>query len=88
MGGGRYQIIDRGTGTALDGAGNATVGPDVVWMPNGSTSNHGTITVAWRHEDHRAGTPPARVGCRPGGVGASGGQRWSVSTPGRQGREL
>ncbi|WP_433433019.1 hypothetical protein [Nonomuraea sp. CA-141351] len=87
MGGGRYEIINRGTGIALDGAGNATVGSDVVWMPNGSTSNHGTITIAWRHEDHRAGPHP-RGGGRPGGVGASGGQRWSVSTPGRQGKEL
>ncbi|MEV8443295.1 RICIN domain-containing protein [Actinosynnema sp. NPDC051121] len=47
VGNGRYQIVNRGTGTALDGAGNTTTGSDVVmWAPNGNTNNHWTITTA------------------------------------------
>ena len=43
---GRYQIVNRGTGTALDGAGNSTVGSTtVLWTPNGSTNNQWTITA-------------------------------------------
>ena len=40
MGNGLYQIVNRGTGTALDGAGDRTVGdPVVLWAPNNSTNN-------------------------------------------------
>ncbi len=42
---GRNQIINRGTGTALDGMGNATAGSTVaMWAPNTSTNNQWTIT--------------------------------------------
>ena len=45
VGNGRYQIVNRGTGTALDGAGNSTVGSTtVLWTPNSSTNNQWTIT--------------------------------------------
>ncbi|MEU4770191.1 RICIN domain-containing protein [Actinosynnema sp. NPDC023794] len=47
VGNSRYQIINRGTGAALDSAGNTTAGSDVVmWAPNGNTNNHWTITTA------------------------------------------
>ncbi|MGW5671495.1 RICIN domain-containing protein [Micromonospora sp. NPDC003776] len=37
-------MINRGTGTALDGMGNGTVGSTVcMWAPNGNTNNHWTI---------------------------------------------
>ncbi|MEU5927311.1 RICIN domain-containing protein [Streptomyces antimycoticus] len=43
--GNRYQIINRGTGTALDGGGSATAGSTtVLWTPNSSTNNAWTIT--------------------------------------------
>jgi hypothetical protein len=46
MGNGLYQIINRGTGTALDGAGDRTVGDSaVLWAPNNSTNNQWTITA-------------------------------------------
>jgi hypothetical protein len=46
VGGGYYRIVNRGTGTALDGAGNATVGSTVVlWAPNNSTNNQWTVTA-------------------------------------------
>jgi alpha-L-fucosidase len=46
LGDNRYQIINRGTGTALDGAGDRTVGdPVVLWAPNNSTNNQWTITA-------------------------------------------
>ena len=42
LGSGRFQIINRGTGTALDGAGNSTAGSVAkLWMPNGSTKTSG-----------------------------------------------
>lgn len=45
VGNGRYQIINRGTGTALDGMGNRTVGSTAsMWTPNDNTNNHWTIT--------------------------------------------
>ncbi len=45
LGNGRYQIINRGTGTALDGMGNGTAGSTVaMWTPNNSTNNQWTIT--------------------------------------------
>jgi len=47
VGSGRYQIINRGTGTALDGMGNGAVGSTVgMWAPNGSTNNQWSITAA------------------------------------------
>jgi hypothetical protein len=46
VGGGRFQIVNRGTGTALDSAGVNTVGaPTVMWAPNASPNNHWTITA-------------------------------------------
>ena len=46
VGNGRYQIINRATGTALDGMGNSTVGSNVgMWSPNNSTNNQWTITA-------------------------------------------
>jgi hypothetical protein len=46
VGNGRYQIINRGTGTALDGMGNTTTGNTCcMWTPNNSTNNQWTITV-------------------------------------------
>ena len=46
VGNGRYQVINRGTGTALDGMGNATVGSTVcLWAPNANTNNHWIITA-------------------------------------------
>ncbi|MFD0819385.1 RICIN domain-containing protein [Micromonospora zhanjiangensis] len=45
-GGGRYQIINRGTGTALDGSGSTTAGSTaVLWAPNTNTNNLWTITT-------------------------------------------
>jgi len=45
-GNGRVQIINRGTGTALDGMGNATAGSTVaMWTPNTSTNNLWTLTT-------------------------------------------
>jgi hypothetical protein len=45
LGNGRYQIINRGTNTALDGMGNSTVGSTVgLWAPNTNTNNQWTIT--------------------------------------------
>ena len=45
VGNGRYQIVNRGTGTALDGSGSTTVGSTtVLWTPNSSTNNEWTIT--------------------------------------------
>jgi len=47
VGGGRVQIINRGTGTALDGAGNSTVGSVAsMWAPNNSTNNQWTMTAS------------------------------------------
>ena len=46
LGNGRYQIINRGTGTALDGAGNTAAGSTVtLWAPNTNTNNQWTITA-------------------------------------------
>jgi alpha-L-fucosidase len=46
MGNGLYQIINRGTGTALDGAGDRTVGDAaVLWAPNNNTNNQWTIAA-------------------------------------------
>jgi hypothetical protein len=46
LGNGRYQIVNRGTGTALDGAGNGTVGSTtVLWTPNSSTNNQWTVAA-------------------------------------------
>jgi alpha-L-fucosidase len=46
MGNGRYQIINRGTGTALDGAGVTTAGSTVkLWAVNPSTNQQWTITA-------------------------------------------
>ena len=46
VGSGRYQIVNRGSGTALDGAGNTTVGSTtILWTPNSSTNNEWTITA-------------------------------------------
>ena len=42
----RDRIVNRGTGTALDGAGNTTAGSTtVLWTPNSSTNNAWTITA-------------------------------------------
>ncbi|WP_221519671.1 RICIN domain-containing protein [Nonomuraea jabiensis] len=43
-GNGRYQIINRGTGTALDGMGSNAGSTVVMWTPNNSTNNQWTIT--------------------------------------------
>jgi hypothetical protein len=41
---GRHQIINRGTGTALDSLGNSTAGSGTaMWAPNSSPNNHWTI---------------------------------------------
>ncbi|WP_338013481.1 RICIN domain-containing protein [Saccharothrix sp. ALI-22-I] len=46
VGNGRYQIVNRGTGTALDGMGDSTVGATCgMWAPNSSPNNHWTITA-------------------------------------------
>ena len=46
-GNGRYHIVNRGTGTALDGAGATTAGSSTeLWTPNSSTNNEYTITAA------------------------------------------
>jgi hypothetical protein len=46
LGNGRYQIVNRGTNTALDGMGNSTVGSTVcMWAPNTNTNNQWTITA-------------------------------------------
>ena len=46
LGNGRYQIVNRATGTALDGMGNTTAGSSVgLWTPNSSTNNQWTITA-------------------------------------------
>lgn len=46
VGNGRYQIVNRGTGTALDSAGNSTVGSTAItWSPNTSPNNHWTTTT-------------------------------------------
>ncbi|MET8161865.1 RICIN domain-containing protein [Sphaerisporangium sp. NPDC005289] len=45
-GDGRYQSINRGTGTALDGMGNTSAGSTAgMWTPNTSTNNLWTITA-------------------------------------------
>jgi alpha-L-fucosidase len=45
LGGGRYQIVNRGTGTALDGAGSTGIGSTtILWTPNSRTNNQWTIT--------------------------------------------
>jgi alpha-L-fucosidase len=47
VGSGRYQIINRGTGTALDGLGDRTAGSAAaLWAPNTSPNNQWTIAVA------------------------------------------
>jgi hypothetical protein len=44
VGNGRNQIINRGTGTALDNLGNSTPGSNTaMWAPNNSANNHWTI---------------------------------------------
>ncbi|MFC7385093.1 RICIN domain-containing protein [Sphaerisporangium rhizosphaerae] len=41
-----YQIINHGTGTALDGMGNTSAGSTIgMWTPNTSTNNLWTITA-------------------------------------------
>jgi hypothetical protein len=46
VGNGRYQIINRGTNTALDGMGDPTTGATcAMWAPNSSPNNHWTITA-------------------------------------------
>ncbi len=46
MGSGRYQIINRGTGTALDSGGVNTVGAPVkLWAPDSSTNLQWTIAA-------------------------------------------
>lgn len=43
---GHYRIVNRGTGTALDGAGRTTAGPSaVMWAPNRNTDNRWTLTA-------------------------------------------
>ena len=43
---GRYQIINRGTNTALDGMGNTAAGSTAsMWAPNSHTNNQWTITA-------------------------------------------
>ncbi|MEV4328859.1 RICIN domain-containing protein, partial [Microbispora rosea] len=45
LGNGRYQIVNRGTGTALDGMGYTTAGSTVgMWTPNNNANNQWTIT--------------------------------------------
>ncbi|MEU8279967.1 RICIN domain-containing protein [Microbispora bryophytorum] len=45
LGNGRYQIVNRGTGTSLDGMGYTTAGSAVgMWTPNSNTNNQWTIT--------------------------------------------
>jgi hypothetical protein len=47
VGNSRYQIINRGTGTALDSLGDGTVGSAAaLWAPNASPNNRWTITAA------------------------------------------
>lgn len=44
LGGGRYQIINRATGTCLDSGGDATVGARVkLWAPDASTNLQWTV---------------------------------------------
>jgi alpha-L-fucosidase len=44
---GNYQIVNRGTGTALDGDGATASGATaVLWAPNSSTNNEWTVAVA------------------------------------------
>jgi alpha-L-fucosidase len=46
MGAGRYQIVNRGTGTALDGRGDVASGSTVgLWAPDSSTNLQWTITA-------------------------------------------
>jgi alpha-L-fucosidase len=45
VGNSRYQIVNRGTGTALDGAGSTSAGSTaVMWAPNTNTNNEWTLT--------------------------------------------
>jgi hypothetical protein len=47
VGSGRYQVINRGTGTALDGMGRTTAGSTVgMWAANANTNNQWTVTSA------------------------------------------
>jgi alpha-L-fucosidase len=46
VGNGSYHIVNRGTGTALDGDGSTTAGSStILWAENGSTNNEYTITA-------------------------------------------
>ena len=46
MGNGRYQIINRGTGTSLDGMGRTAAGATTgLWAPNTNANNQWTITA-------------------------------------------
>jgi hypothetical protein len=46
-GGGRYQVINRGTNTALDGMGATTAGSVcALWTPNSHTNNRWSIVAA------------------------------------------
>jgi hypothetical protein len=46
LGGGRNQIINRGTGTALDGMGASAAGATCgLWAPNNNTNNEWTISA-------------------------------------------
>ncbi|GGL21394.1 hypothetical protein GCM10007964_74160 [Sphaerisporangium melleum] len=46
MGNGRYQIVNRGTGTALDSGGSTTAGANVkLWAVGSSTNLQWTITT-------------------------------------------
>ncbi|WP_461124401.1 hypothetical protein [Saccharothrix stipae] len=39
-------MVNRGTGTALDGMGDATVGATcAMWVPNSSPNNHWTVNA-------------------------------------------
>ena len=45
-GNGRRRIVNRGTGTALDGMGNGAAGAvAAMWTPNGSTNNLWVVTA-------------------------------------------
>jgi alpha-L-fucosidase len=46
LGSGRYQIVNRGTGTCLDSGGDATAGARVkLWTPDSSPNLQWTITA-------------------------------------------
>ena len=46
VGNGRYQVVNRGTGTVLDSGGDATAGARVkLWAPGSSTNLQWTITA-------------------------------------------